>query len=53
MKKLEVLMTTNLQQQIDPDLTSSLQAMLIPLFAEYPYDMFVIDLVRTTDYGSD
>ena len=43
MKKLEVLMTSNLQRQIDPDLAGSILAILIPLFVEYPYDMFVIE----------
>ncbi len=43
MKKLEVFMTSNLQQQIDPDLTCSILALVIPLFAQYLYDMFVIE----------
>jgi len=43
MKKLEIVMTSNLQNQIEPDLCGSLLALLIPLFVEYPYDMFVIE----------
>jgi len=43
MKKLEVVMTSNLQHQIDPDLCGSLLAILIRSFVEYPYDMFVIE----------
>ena len=43
MKQLQVLMTTNLQQQIDPDLTGSILALVIHLFTQYPYDMFVIE----------
>lgn len=43
MKQLEVFMTTNLQQQIDPDLTGRLLALVITLFAQHPYDMFVIE----------
>ncbi|MDP8269121.1 MAG: hypothetical protein P9L97_10365 [Candidatus Tenebribacter davisii] len=43
MKKLEVVMTSNLQRQIDPDLCGSLLVILIPLFAQYPCDMFIVE----------
>ncbi len=43
MKQLQVVMTSNLQQQIDPDLTGSILALVIHLFTQYPYDMFVIE----------
>jgi len=43
MKQLEIYLTSNLQGQIDPDLTSSILAMLISLFKHYPFDMFVIE----------
>jgi hypothetical protein len=43
MKQLQVLMTTNLQRQIDPDLSGRLLAIVIPLFVQHPYDMFVIE----------
>jgi len=43
MKQLEIYLTSNLQQQIDSDLTGRILAMLIPLFRLYPFDMFVIE----------
>lgn len=43
MKPLQVFITSNLQQLIDPDLTSSILAMLIILFDQQPFDMYVID----------
>ena len=35
MKPSEIYLTSNLQGQINPDLTSGLLAMLIPLFKQY------------------
>ena len=46
MKKLEVFMTSNLQQQLNPELTGSILALVIHLFTQYPYDMFVIESGR-------
>ena len=43
MKSLQVFITSNLQGQIDPDLTGGILAMLIPLFEQYPVDMYVIE----------
>ena len=42
MKPLQVFITSNLQQQIDPDLTGSVLAMLIPLFKLFPFVFFCI-----------
>ncbi|MDP8269436.1 MAG: hypothetical protein P9L97_11980 [Candidatus Tenebribacter davisii] len=42
MKPLQMVMTSNLQSQIAPDLVGKLLALLMPLFARQPYDMFVI-----------
>jgi len=43
MKKLDVVMTKNLQDQIDPELICSILVLLIPLFRMYLYDMYVIE----------
>ncbi|MDP8269636.1 MAG: hypothetical protein P9L97_13010 [Candidatus Tenebribacter davisii] len=43
MKKLDVVMTSNLKDQIDPELICSILVQLIPLFRKYLYDMYVIE----------
>ena len=43
MKKLDVVMTSNLKDQLDPELICSILVLLIPLFRMYPCDMYVIE----------